>query len=60
MRVYFADTAADLAASQTFCENGGLLGTNSCTLNLTGLTVAQVRYYDFEGNLVNSASVSPL
>ncbi len=60
MRVYFADTAADLAASQTFCENGGLLGTNSCTLNLTGLTVAQVRYYDFEGNLVNSATPGPL
>jgi hypothetical protein len=59
MRVYFADSVADLAASQTYCENGGLLGTNSCTLNLAGLGMAQVRYYDFEGNLVSSATAGP-
>jgi hypothetical protein len=51
---------ADLAASQAYCENGGLLGTNSCTLNLAGLTAAQVRYYDFEGNLVSSGTPGPL
>jgi hypothetical protein len=51
MRVYFADSAADMASSSTFCENGGLLGTNSCTLDLAGLTIAQIRYYDFEGKL---------
>jgi hypothetical protein len=54
MRVYFADSAADLASSSTYCENGSWLGTNSCTLNLAGLTVAQIRYYDFEGKLVLS------
>jgi hypothetical protein len=59
MRVYFADSAADLAASQTFCENGGLLGTNSCTLNLAGLGMAQIRYYDFEGNLIASGTAGP-
>jgi hypothetical protein len=60
MRVYFADSAADLPNSQLYCENGGFLGTNSCTLNLTGLPVAQIRYYDFEGNLVSSGSAGPL
>ena len=54
MRVYFADSTGDLAASTTYRENGGLLGTNSCTLNLAGLTTTQVRYYDFESNLVVS------
>ncbi len=56
MRVYFADSASDLPSSSTYCENGGWLGTNSCTLNLTGLAVAQIRYYDFEGNLVTSGT----
>jgi hypothetical protein len=60
MRVYFSDSPADLVNSQTYCENGGYLGTNSCTLNLAGLTVAQVRYYDFGGNLVSSNAVGPL
>jgi hypothetical protein len=56
MRVYFANSAANLASSSTYCENGSWLGTNSCTLNLSGLTVAQIRYYDFEGKLVSSAA----
>ena len=60
MRVYFANTANSLAASATYCEYGSWLGTNSCTLNLAGLTVSQIRYYDFEGNLVASGSVGPL
>jgi hypothetical protein len=60
MRVYFADTAADLPSSTTFCENGSWMGTNSCMLNLTGLTVAQIRYYDFEGNLVVTEPAGPL
>jgi hypothetical protein len=59
MRVYFADSAADLASSSTYCENGSWLGTNSCTLNLSGLTVAQVRYYDFGGNLVTAMGAQP-
>jgi hypothetical protein len=59
MRVYFADTAANMAVSTTYCENGGWVGTNSCTLNLNGLLTAQVRYYDFAGNLVSSATPGP-
>jgi hypothetical protein len=52
MRVYFADTAADLPTSTTYCESGSWIGTNTCTLNLAGLTVAQVQYYDFTDTLV--------
>ncbi len=59
MRVYFSDTAANMPSSSVYCENGGLLGTNSCSLNLAGLVLAQIRYYDFEGNLVNSALTGP-
>jgi hypothetical protein len=53
MRVYFADTADDLAASTTYCEIG-YTGSNACTLNLAGLVTAQIRYYDFAGQLVIS------
>jgi hypothetical protein len=56
MRVYFAASASALPSSSTYCENGSWLGTNSCTLDLQGLTAAQIRYYDFEGNLVSSAA----
>jgi hypothetical protein len=59
MMVYFAVSVSDLTSSSTYCENGAWLGTNSCTLNLAGLTVAQIRYYDFEGNLVSSAAAGP-
>ena len=59
MRVYFAASAASIASSPMFCENGGLVGTNSCTLNLAGLTTAQIRYYDFQGNLFLSETASP-
>lgn len=59
MRVYFADSVADIGASTTYCENGGLLGTDSCALNLAGLTVAQIRYYDFAGNLLLSDPAGP-
>ena len=52
MRVYFAATISGMHGSTTFCENGGLLGTNSCTLNLSGLRLSEVRYYDFEGNVI--------
>ena len=52
MRVYFAASATALKASQIYCESGGWLGENSCTLNLSGLTSAQVRYYDFTNKLV--------
>jgi hypothetical protein len=52
MRVYFAAAANNISSSSIYCENGGWLGTNSCTLDLAGLTEAQIRYYDFQGNLV--------
>jgi hypothetical protein len=54
MRVYFAASASAIASSSTYCENGGWAGTNSCTLNLSGLKTAQIRYYDFEGKLVQA------
>jgi hypothetical protein len=60
MRVYFAAGAASLPSSTVYCENGGLLGTNSCALNLAGLTVSQICYYDFEGNLVLAEPAGPL
>jgi len=60
VRVYFASAANNTASSTTYCENGGWTGTNSCTLNLAGLTVSQVRYYDFEDNLVEEARMGPL
>lgn len=59
MRVYFANSAAALASSSVYCENGGWLGTNSCTLNLGGLTTAQIRYYDFGGKLVLAEPAGP-
>ncbi len=54
MRVYFSQSASSMPDSSVFCENGGLLGTSTCNLNLSGLIRAQVRYYDFAGKLVKS------
>jgi hypothetical protein len=54
MRVYFAASASQIPASTTFCEAGQWFGENTCTLNLTGLLIAQVRYYDFNNQLVVS------
>lgn len=59
MRVYFAASPAQAAASTTYCEAGGLLGETSCTLKLAGLTTAQIRYYDFAGNLVITNNPQP-
>ncbi len=59
MRVYFADTPANIGASTTYCENGGWLGTNSCTLNLAGLLTAQIRYYDFNDQLIIAGTAGP-
>lgn len=59
MRVYFAPSSAQVGASTTFCEGGGLQGEMACSLNLTGLVTAQIRYYDFAGNLVNSNGPQP-
>ena len=59
MRVYFADTAADLPTSTTYCESGGWLGTNTCTLNLAGLVVSQIQYYDFTDTLVLTEPAGP-
>lgn len=46
LRVYFASSSGGLAASTTYCDA-------DCTLNLTGLTHHDRRYYDFEGTLVS-------
>ncbi len=59
MRVYFAASPAQAAASTTYCEAGGLLGETSCSFNLAGLTTAQIRYYDFAGNLVIANNPQP-
>ena len=59
MRVYFAPSPAQAAVSTTFCESGQLLGQHTCSLNLSGLVTAQVRYYDFAGNLVLAQTSGP-
>ncbi len=59
MRVYFANSPANIATSTTYCENGGWAGTNSCTLNLAGLLTAQIRYYDFNDQLIISGTAGP-
>lgn len=59
MRVYFAPSPARAAVSTTFCESGQLLGQHTCSLNLSGLVTAQVRYYDFAGNLVLAQTSGP-
>lgn len=59
MRVYFAPSPAQAALSTTFCESGQWLGQSTCSLNLNGLLTAQVRYYDFAGNLVLSQTPGP-
>lgn len=56
MRVYFAATDSGLASSATYCESAGWLGTGTCSLNLTNLVRAQIRYYDFEDQLVITGS----
>jgi hypothetical protein len=60
LRVYFASSAAQLAASTLQCEAGQWLGENACTLDLTGMTVSQIRYVDFAGKLVRTGPVQPL
>ncbi|MBL8227480.1 MAG: Ig-like domain-containing protein [Bryobacterales bacterium] len=59
MRVYFARSAGELASSTLFCEAGQWLGENSCTLNLQGMTVLQVQYYDFTNRYVKSEAATP-
>ncbi len=59
MRVYFAATPATIATSTTYCENGGWTGTNACTLNLAGLLTAQIRYYDFNDQLISAGTAGP-
>ena len=56
MRIYFAASAASLPASTNYCESGGWMGTNTCSLNLAGLVMAQIRYYDFNDQLVITES----
>lgn len=61
MRVYFAPSSAQLASSALFCEAGQFLGETACNLDLTGIAMSQVRYYDFTNRLVrtNTATVLP-
>lgn len=60
-RVYFASSSGGLAGSATYCEAGtnpsqdAFQGSNSCSLNLSGLGYYQIRYYDFAGNLVSNS-----
>jgi hypothetical protein len=60
LRVYFAASATQLPASTLQCEAGQWLGENACTLDLNGMTVSQVRYYDFAGKLVKTEPAQPL
>lgn len=72
LRVYFASTANDLAASTTYCASGknphlaedlGLLaikGSNACSISLSGLPYYQIRYYDFAGNQVSEGPYATL
>ena len=60
LRVYFAASAAQLPGSTVQCEAGQWLGENSCTLDLSGMTVSQIRYYDFAGNHVKTEAAQPL
>lgn len=52
LRVYFAPSEERLRDSSLYCEAGQWLGENTCTLDLTGVTVSAVRYYDFTNQLV--------
>lgn len=66
-RVYFADTANNLAASTTYCTRKA---TDSCylagvlqstaALDLSALPYYSVRYYDFAGNLVSQGPYATL
>jgi len=60
MRVYFAPTAAELERSTVYCEAGQWLGENSCNLNLSGMGVSQIRYYDFTNQFVRAETPIPM
>jgi hypothetical protein len=60
MRVYFGNSARQIAGSMLYCEAGSWMGTNSCALNLAGVTVTQIRYVDFAGSLVSAEPVLAL
>jgi len=59
MRVYFAPSPAQATLSTTYCESGQWAGQNTCSLNLSGLVTAQIRYYDFAGNMVIAQTPGP-
>lgn len=60
MRVYFAPSAAAMGSSTLFCEAGQWLGENRCELDLTGMTAAQIRYFDFTGRFVSAEPVTAM
>lgn len=55
LRVYFGGTEAEMVGSDLYCEAAQWLGENSCSLNLSGKSFAEVRYYDFTNKLVSRA-----
>jgi hypothetical protein len=63
MRRYFAASSGALPASTTYCEQKGAAAcyqagvpTGGATVDLTGLPVSELRYYDFAGNQVLAGS----
>ena len=60
LRVYFSDSAANVTGSSLYCEAGQWLGENTCTLNLQGMSMSQIRYYDFAGQMVKQLAPVPL
>jgi len=65
MRVYFASSSGELPASTFYCEktdatrcfsDGVIFGDYASPVDpsLSGMTVYQIRYYDFAGNLVSN------
>jgi hypothetical protein len=60
MRVYFGSSEQQIAGSTLYCETGGWMGETSCKVNLAGITVSQIRYFDYAGAPAGSEKVRPL
>lgn len=67
MRVYFASTSGGLTTSTTYCKQvGGVtcyasgVQQTTATLNLSGMSYYQVKYYDFAGGFVAQGAATPL
>jgi len=60
MRSYFATSPSGLAGSTTYCQQmGGVtcfdsgVQQSTASLNLAGMTVYRIKYYDFVGGICN-------